>query len=561
MRSFDVKSLGEIAYQKDGKPAEVAVIVPLYNYEEHIIECLKSVVAQTLPSLAIVVVDDCSTDNGPERAIEFLNEHSSRFQSVRVVHHARNQGLSMARNSGIAWSEEPLLFMLDADNRIRPPALTRLKSAIEVDGADFAYSQLFIFGDEIGIGSADIWHVDRLRHGNTIDAMAMIRRPALLKAEGYDLLADDHGWEDYDLWCRFYAMGIRGVFVPELLCDYRRHLSSMVNSRTNHNLDTVVAEMALRHPNIFVREPRLTAIENDFSIGVPLKYEPESVQIPPRVAAIVHMFAEELTDEIVEAVANVPYQPDLFISTDTAAKKSFIASRLKRWPGQVEIRITPRQGRDIAPRLLAFRDVYDSYEYILLLHSKASSHAPRLRKWRQHLLANLAGSREVVESIFEIFTQVPDVGIVAGQHLEGIREWLGWGENYELANELAGRFGVSLYANGPLDYPSGSMLWARAAALKPLIECLTMDDFTPDTVGRQLDGTMAHAVERLFYVAAEAAGFSWVKVARPEFFSYRDTIEYAASPMELRDMVLKRRRCIGDNAVAYRTLEACSRRS
>ena len=157
----------------------------------------------------------------------------------------------MARNSGIAWSDEPQLFMLDADNRIRPPALARLKSAIEFDDADFAYSQIFIFGSQIGVGVADIWNIDRLRHGPTIDAMALIRRSALIKAGGYAVMADDHGWEDYDLWCRFFTLGMRGVFVPELLCEYRRHGQSMTNARTKHNLDPLVAEMALRYPEIF----------------------------------------------------------------------------------------------------------------------------------------------------------------------------------------------------------------------------------------------------------------------------------------------------------------------
>ena len=191
--------------------SDIAVIIPLYNYQQYIIECLQSVVDQTLEHVSVVVIDDCSTDDGPARVIDFLKANAARFSSARVIRHIRNQGLSMARNSGIAWSDEPLVFMLDADNRIRPPALARLKAALAVSGADFAYSQIFVFGGQTDIGPTDIWHVDRLRHGNTIDAMALIRRTALKKAGGYAVLADDHGWEDYDLWCRFFTLGLRGV--------------------------------------------------------------------------------------------------------------------------------------------------------------------------------------------------------------------------------------------------------------------------------------------------------------------------------------------------------------
>jgi len=252
MRLFDIRSLGEVAFEANrAGPAEVAVVVPLYNYEAHIVECLQSVAAQTLERVSVVVIDDCSTDHSLALAIDFLKANAARFNSVRVVRHSRNQGVAMARNSGIEWSSEALLFMLDADDRIRPPALARLKSALETSGADFAYSQLFYFGEEVGVGAADVWHIDRLRYGRTIAAAALIRKSALITAGGYAALADDYGWEDYDLWCRFFTMGLRGIFVPELLCECRRHAASMLNRQTSKYHSSLMVEMALRYPQIF----------------------------------------------------------------------------------------------------------------------------------------------------------------------------------------------------------------------------------------------------------------------------------------------------------------------
>jgi glycosyltransferase involved in cell wall biosynthesis len=252
LRRFDVKGLGDIVYEsRSDVAAEIAVVIPLYNYADTIDETLGSVAGQDLAALAIVVIDDCSTDESGQQAIAFLESRAARFATARVVRHRRNQGLSMARNSGIAWSGEPYLFMLDADNRLRPPALSRLLDALNCSGADFAYSQLRMFGDEEGIGLADIWQPQRFAIGNYIDAMALIRREALLAAGGYAVLADDHGWEDYDLWCRFVELGFEGVFLPELLCDYRVHSASMVRSRTNKHHDALTAEMRLRHPSLF----------------------------------------------------------------------------------------------------------------------------------------------------------------------------------------------------------------------------------------------------------------------------------------------------------------------
>jgi glycosyltransferase involved in cell wall biosynthesis len=253
MRLYDVASLAELVYESENVavPAQVAVIIPLYNYAATVLEALDSIVRQDLSPLSIVVVDDASTDRGGEEAATFLERHRPRFVTARVLRHRRNQGLSMARNSGIAWSSEPYLFMLDADNRLRAPALSRLLEALQCSGAAFAYSQLRWFGDDDGIGIADVWEPARLAVGNYIDAMALIRRDALLAIGGYAELADGHGWEDYDLWCRFAEEGLEGVFLPELLCEYRVHAASMLHTRTNLHYETLTAEMRLRHPRIF----------------------------------------------------------------------------------------------------------------------------------------------------------------------------------------------------------------------------------------------------------------------------------------------------------------------
>jgi glycosyltransferase involved in cell wall biosynthesis len=251
IRLYDVKQLSKLVYENASEvPAEVAVIIPLYNYAATIVECLETVAAQDLEVLAVVVVDDCSTDAGGDEAVAFLQRYASRFSSARVVRHIRNQGLAMSRNSGIVWSPEPYLFMLDADNRIRPPALSRLRDALRYSGADFAYSQLRLFGDIESFGIADIWDPAKLRNGNYIDAMALIRRDSLITVGGYLPSAVEDGWEDYDLWCRFATHDFSGVFLPEILCEYRMHGASMIN-RTNLLADDLMAEMVLRYPKLF----------------------------------------------------------------------------------------------------------------------------------------------------------------------------------------------------------------------------------------------------------------------------------------------------------------------
>jgi glycosyltransferase involved in cell wall biosynthesis len=245
-------SLGEVSYEnREATMAEVVVVISLYNYAATVVEALESVVEQDIQPLSIIVIDDCSTDKGGDVAAAFLRQHASRFAHARVVRHKHNQGLAMARNSGISWTSEPFLFVLDADNLIRPPALSRLLRALKHSGAAFAYSQLFLFGDEIGVGNADVWEPSLLRDGNYIDAMAMIRRDAFHMADGYQVSAIEEGWEDYDLWCRFAELGLDGVFLPEFLCGYRIHTNSMLRTRTSKEYQGVVAELGRNYPDLF----------------------------------------------------------------------------------------------------------------------------------------------------------------------------------------------------------------------------------------------------------------------------------------------------------------------
>jgi glycosyltransferase involved in cell wall biosynthesis len=253
LRLFPVRELGILRYEKEqAGEAQVTVVIPLYNYEMTIAECLESVAAQDLGQLSVIVIDDASTDDGGERAVAILRQYEDRFVSARVVRHVRNQGLSMARNSGVAWSREPYLFMLDADNRIRPSCLSKLLEALELSGAAFAYAQLRMFGEVDTLGIADVWDPARLREGNYIDAMALVRRDALLAAGGYSTLANDYGWEDYDLWLRFAELDYRGLFLPEILYEYRVHKSSMLRARTANYTKPLMAELIRRHPSIFV---------------------------------------------------------------------------------------------------------------------------------------------------------------------------------------------------------------------------------------------------------------------------------------------------------------------
>ena len=127
----------------------------------------------------------------------------------------------------------------------------------------------------------------------------------------------------------------------------------------------------------------------------------------------------------------------------------------------------------------------------------------------------MLGTREVASTVLQLFATMPSLGIVASQHFEPMFKNVVWGFNFSIAQELASRMGIELSEGEMLDFPSGSMFWARSAALKPLLDLgLDLEDF-PHESG-QTDGTLAHAIERLYFHVCERAGYDWIKISRPD---------------------------------------------
>jgi glycosyltransferase involved in cell wall biosynthesis len=225
----------------------VTVAVSLYNYAQFLPECLDSILAQRHTAIELVVVDDVSTaDDSLAVAGAWLQEHAQRFSRVLLLRHRRNQGLARARNTAFAHARASHVFVMDADNTIYPRAIGRLRQAIETSRAAAAYTQMELFGTKSAVGLADIWRPKWLRHGNYIDAMALISRSAWRDVGGYTHI--EGGWEDYDLWCKFIEQGYVAAFVPEMLCRYRVHRSSMLRTETSRSYDAVFVEMTMRHP-------------------------------------------------------------------------------------------------------------------------------------------------------------------------------------------------------------------------------------------------------------------------------------------------------------------------
>ena len=110
----------------------VSVIIPVYNVEKYLNQCLDSVIAQTLTDIEIICVNDSSTDG----SLGILEEYEKKDKRIRVVTQP-NSGAGAARNRGLSMASGKYLSFLDSDDFFEPDMLELAYQKAEEDSADF----------------------------------------------------------------------------------------------------------------------------------------------------------------------------------------------------------------------------------------------------------------------------------------------------------------------------------------------------------------------------------------------------------------------------------------
>jgi glycosyltransferase involved in cell wall biosynthesis len=207
----------------------VTAIIPLYNGAKFIEEALDSVLAQTSSPAKIIVIDDGSTDDGPDIVARMASDHD-----ISLIH-KRNGGQASARNLGIFHARTPLIALLDQDDIWYPNHLRELIKPfreIRYPELGWVYSNL----DEIDRDGhmvtrccldalPEIEHPKRSLAGClatdmfTVPTATLINRSAFEAVGGFDERLI--GYEDDDLFLRMFRHGYDNVYLPVALAKWR----------------------------------------------------------------------------------------------------------------------------------------------------------------------------------------------------------------------------------------------------------------------------------------------------------------------------------------------------
>ena len=119
---------------------KVSVIIPIYNVQNFLIDCLDSIVKQSLKEIEIICVNDGSTDD----SLSLLLNYSKIDNRIMIIDQ-RNRGLSEARNTGIKFSNGEFIYFVDSNDLLRLNALYELYEYSKKYNLDIIYFQSIEF--------------------------------------------------------------------------------------------------------------------------------------------------------------------------------------------------------------------------------------------------------------------------------------------------------------------------------------------------------------------------------------------------------------------------------
>jgi len=118
---------------------KVSIIIPVYNVEQYINECIDSILAQTFTDFELLLVDDCSPGNSPK----ICDEYAKQDMRIKVIHKSQNEGASLARKTGLEKSSGDYVLFIDSDDWIEKDMLNALYGKAVSEDCDMVVCDCF----------------------------------------------------------------------------------------------------------------------------------------------------------------------------------------------------------------------------------------------------------------------------------------------------------------------------------------------------------------------------------------------------------------------------------
>lgn len=241
--------------------------------------------------------------------------------------------------------------------------------------------------------------------------------------------------------------------------------------------------------------------------------QPVDCTQPGKIGIHIHLSNIGLLGILSDYLSNMPFDYDLFISVrdEVYADRARYEIEGLLKASSLKTAVVTGKGNSMAPLVTTFARELASCEYICHIHTMNS--LPKDNE-TNNILSNLLGSDINILSIFHLFEEHKEIGLI---YVEPSPDMPYWKYARSLYNSyldtLLDRLGLENEYSQYMDCPSGSMFWAKADAIKLLLDSgLTYNDFTNNASDQSEDGGLSQAIEHLIIPAVRSSGMTFCEV-------------------------------------------------
>lgn len=295
--------------------------------------------------------------------------------------------------------------------------------------------------------------------------------------------------------------------------------------KENKKYDTdLIWENLLRTENMYDIKNTL-----HLNYSLPSRYTLNKLENNHKIGLFLHIYFEDLIDECFDYSSNLPEHADIFITTNSEEKKKKIEEKFSTLKNKVDIKVIENRGRDVSAFLIPNSEEILKYDIACFAHDKKTKQLkPQLKgeDFKYKCFENILGSKEFVCNVINLFLENPKLGLLSPfepNHAEFYsnigREWGHSGNNnYSLTCDLLSKLDIEINVdkNKAPVAPYGTMFWFRPRAFKKILEKdWKYEDFPKEP--NKIDGTILHAIERVYPFVAQDAGYYSANLLNEEY--------------------------------------------
>ena len=223
---------------------KVTVVVPFYNVEAYIAECLDSLINQTHSNIEILCIDDCSSDNSRD----IVSAYATKDSRIKIIRHRKNKGLGGARNTGITNASGDYVCFVDSDDYVSDRFVELLYQAIRSGNSDVAVCNFWM--NQEGVISPlrkayenEVLVIAQNKH-NVLEVSIQINPACTNKMYKRSLIIQNNMLQPEQRYYEGVVFWLKTVFysskistISDRLYYYRQRSGSIMNSHSYKHID------------------------------------------------------------------------------------------------------------------------------------------------------------------------------------------------------------------------------------------------------------------------------------------------------------------------------------